>query len=181
MPAATLTYRQGWRESLEPGFNPGTVRIEQQGDIIKVEAHLVDDHIVDPDVKLNDHAYNQGDVFELFIMAEGESHYHELHTTPGGVRLQLKFVVGERLDVKKATRWDDFFTVTTERVSDGWKACLTIPVAHISDLKPTPTRWKIACGRYDYRPDGSKILSNTAPLRLCSFHRHHEWPVYDLA
>lgn len=178
---AILTYAQGWLEALQPGFNPGTVRIEQHGDVIELEAHLIDDAIVDPPVKLNDHAYTKGDVFELFIMAEGENHYHELHITPGGVLLQLKFQVGVPLDCEKATRWESFFTASTERVADGWIARYSIPVAGISDLKPTPTRWKIACGRYDYRPDGGLIHSNTAPITECNFHRHQEWPVIDLA
>jgi len=177
-----LTYGQSWLPSPTPTLNPATVRIALEGDHLKVEARFTDGNIQDPCAKFNETAFGKGDVFELFIRAEGDAHYHEIHVTPGNALLQLRFRAGESLDLKNALVWERLLTSSTERVEGGWVARFDLPLVNITSQSPLPTRFRIACGRYDYQPGQARpIISNTAPLSEPNFHRHHEWPWYDFA
>src|SRR5690606_248272 len=133
---------------------------ERKGDTLEIEAQLTDADICCHPAELNDEAYKQSDVFELFIRAEGDSHYHELHISPDNALLQLRFP-GPRngpLDVEKAKVWEPLFTSSTERTADGWTVKMSLPLANVSGQQPLPGRWQISFGRYDYRkqPDGSR-------------------------
>lgn len=180
-----LKYGQSWLgDDEKPLRNPGTVRLERRGDTLFVEARLRDENICDPEAKFNDEAYKHGDVFELFIKGEGDDHYHEIHVTPSNVLLQLRFEVGEKrpFNLEKARVWEPLLKSSTEKVDGGWIARYEVPLANLSDQKPLPTRWQVGCGRYDYQPGLEKpVMTNTAPLTVCDFHRHAEWPVYELA
>jgi len=180
-----LTYGQHWLPQLEPDFNPGKVILQRRGDVLEIEAILTDSDIHDSPAAFNDEAYRHGDVFELFIKAEGSSTYYEIHVTPSNVLLQLRFTVGEPLDLDKARIWDSQFLESgTEHFDGGWKARLKVPLSKLTSQNPIPALWKIACGRYDYIPNENgrrrSRISNTAPLTAPNFHRHQEWPVYDL-
>jgi len=177
-----LTYGQPWLPAPSPTFNPGTVRIAREGDRLKIEARLTDWDIHDPCAKFNETAFQSGDVFELFIRAEGDAHYHEIHVTPGNALLQLRFTAGESLDLEKALVWEPLLASATEAVEGGWVARFDLPLANITGRSPLPTRYRIGCGRYDYQPGQAKpVISNTAPLTEPNFHRYEEWPVYEFA
>ena len=179
-----LVYGQSWKPTLDASFQPATVRVTKHGDVLELEARLMDSHIHDVPAAFNEEAYRKCDVFELFLKAEGDEHYHELHVTPSNVLLQLRFRVGMPLEVEPAKVWEAIMTSSTERVEGGWIARFTLPLTHFTEQRPVPNLWKIGCGRYDY--DASKgekglTFSNTAPLTAPNFHRHWEWPVLDLA
>ena len=177
-----LTYGQAWLPAALPQFNPATVRVARRGDHLHVEARFVDPAICDPQARFNDIAFLRGDVFELFIRAEGDAHYHEIHVTPGNALLQLRFTAGGSLDLDEALVWEPLLTSTTERVEGGWVARFDLPLANITAQTPLPTRYRIGCGRYDYQPgQASPVISNTAPLTEANFHRYEEWPLYDFA
>lgn len=182
----TLTFGQSWLETPLPALQPATVQLRRVGDTLELEARICDTAIHSPAAKFNEMAYTKGDVFELFIKGEGDSHYHEIHVTPDNVLLQLRFEVGAKrpFDIPKALVWEPLLTSSTERFEGGWIARFSLPLGNISSQKPLPTQWKVGCGRYDYKAqeDGSfkPILSNTAPITACDFHRHQEWPVLDL-
>ncbi len=177
-----LVFGQSWLPEGEPAFQPATVRVWRAGDVLELEARVTDAFITDPPAEFNDYAYTQGDVFELFLKAEGDRGYHEIHVTPSNVLLQLKFEAGSTLPLNadNAKIAEKILQSSTERTADGWVARFSFPLETATPLRPIPRLWRIGCGRYDYRADGSKVLSNTAPLTLCNFHRYWEWPVVDL-
>ncbi len=185
-PIYELVYGQSWQPELDAGFNPGKVTVRRCGDILEVEAVLTDSDIHDPPAAFNDMAYTKGDVFELFIKAEGDGHYHEIHVTPSNVLLQLRFKVGEigKIAIEKALVWEPLLTSSIERFEGGWIARFSLPLANVTDQRPFPALWKISCGRYDYASKATEgtrpRISNTAPLTVANFHRHDEWPVLDL-
>ena len=183
-PSHELIYGQSWQPELDPGFNPGKVILQRCGDTLEVEAILTDSEIHDPGAKFNEEAYRFSDVFELFIKAEGDTLYHELHVTPSNVLLQLRFEVGKPLNVETAKIHEPILTSSVERTETGWIARYSLPLGNITQLRPIPNLWEIACGRYDYKPNAPEgtrpRIANTAALSAPNFHLHHEWPVLDL-
>jgi len=177
-----LTYGQPWLPAPQAEFHPGRVRLERRGDILEVEARLTDPEIHDPPAEFNDEAYRHGDVFELFLKAEGEVMYHEIHVTPSNVLLQLRFADGKLPGaIADALVWEPLLESSTERTGEGWIARYRLDLARFTQLRPIPADWRIACGRYDYQEGGkTRVISNTAPLTLPKFHRHWEWPVIHL-
>jgi hypothetical protein len=183
-PVHELIYGQSWQPELDPRFNPGKVILQRCGDTLELKAILTDNEIHDPRAEFNEYAYTKGDVFELFLKAEGDDVYHEIHVTPSNVLLQLRFSVNEPLNVDKAKVWEPLLNSSVERFEGGWIARYSLPLGNVTQLRPIPTRWKFGCGRYDYNPNAPEgtrpTISNTAPLTVANFHRHGEWTLLDL-
>jgi hypothetical protein len=185
MNPTTFTLRQNWQQAPDEGFNPGEVSVTFHGDSLEVEARFIDRHIRDYPAKFNDLAFLNGDVFEVFLMAEGDDDYHEVHVTPSNVLLQLHLRCGNRprdpQDAVDSRVWQPLVESSTELIDGGWIARVVCDLANFTKQRPLPNQWRAAFCRYDY-PDGAQnpIVSSTAPLTARDFHRYQEWHILSL-
>lgn len=86
-----VPYGQAWRAEDETGLAPAAVALAHHQGELAIYAELSDTDIFNPVREHGAHAYQHGDVFEIFLRAEGAENYFEHHVTPGNITLQLSF------------------------------------------------------------------------------------------
>lgn len=175
--APALPFLQGWRESPEPDFRGGVVRVGWNADGLWVLARMKDDCLFTRVTADNQRIWMLGDVFEIFVRDMTGEEYLELHTAPNGHRLQLRFPSERTFSEIKArrVRLDDMvvaeplFRARVRTVAGGWEV-----LACITALKGKFLRASFS--RYDYRDAGSEpILSSTSAHREINFHDQDAW------
>ena len=183
--------RQAWRAEPEPDLLPARVRVGWSESAMLVEAELSDRDIFNPITEFNQTAFNNGDVFEIFLRPEWQTPYFEFHITPSNQLLQLRFAdaqqvrqlpsvgtLDERLAGKKI--WDQRITssVRVEAAAQRWLVSVAIPFAMVVEtgaMQPG-ARWLCSFCRYDHtRGRSAPVLSSTSPHAQCNFHRQEEW------
>ena len=185
------TMQQAWRAEPEPDLLPARVRVGWSREAMIVEAELSDRDMFNPVTEFNQAAYNQGDVFEIFLRPEWQAAYFEFHITPGNQVLQLRFANDQEIQHLPATGslderlaahkiWKSRIT-SAVRVDPGtqrWFVSVVIPFALVVEtgaMQPG-ARWFCSFCRYDYtRGRSAPILSSTSPHAKCDFHRQQEW------
>ena len=177
--------RQAWSGIAEPRFRGGVARMARTDAALLVEAELEDADVFNPVAAFNEPAFLQGDVVEIFLLPEGTDRYIELHSTPDGCLLQLRWTVGWRerrapglspLDFRDSLIASPVAKVLTRRTSGGWSAFLEIPFALAKALPSGPAVWRAAVCRYDYtRGEEKPVLSSTAAFPKVDFHLPDYW------
>ncbi len=188
--APTLAFAQHWGASLEPSFQPGTIRIGWHGDSFYYLAELQDSHPHTSATARNQHLWLLGDVLEIFAGVHCAPSYIECHTAPNGEILQLHWPSPEALAESKNSpegiapfmRLDDSATFAATTTPHGWNVLGRIPAPFVSPAPHatlTGAIWDINFGRYDYTAS-TPTLSSTSPLTQPNFHRRTEWTTIHL-
>lgn len=168
-----LAFGQAWLPALEPGFQPGRVRVASDGAQLLVEAELMDRDVFNPVTEFNTPFFLAGDTFEIFLQAAGVRGYCEIHIGPANQKLQLRFPGWEEraqfLNHRFAT---PVIVSATQLLVDGWAVRAAVPFSLLGPAE----EWRVAFGRYDYRRgSATPVISSTAPHPVLDFHRPREW------
>jgi hypothetical protein len=187
--ATPCFFRQAWLDKEETGFSPGVVRTAGQGNLLLVFAELTDVDIFSWATKLNQRAWELGDVLEIFLRPAETESYFEFHVTPNNQRLQLAYPDVYGVAKARSTgRLDEFLIpgdvlqsrTWIEKPLSKWYVYAEIPVSTVtgSCYVRDQMQWRFSFGRYDYtRGTHHPVISSTSPLTQPDFHRQHEWGV----
>jgi hypothetical protein len=185
--AAVMTLGQAWREKPQPDFRPGTVQVGWREDRLWVSANLVDDVPMSSAMAHNEHLWELGDVFEMFLQDLTLPGYAEFHAAPNGRRLQLIFpeedtfarISREELELAQLFKAERLFDYAVTLHPGGWNVLASIPSQVFADVASLAGRsWKVSFSRYDYsQVGGQPVLSSTSPHKILSFHRREDWTV----
>lgn len=181
-----LKLRQSWEPVENPRLRAGEVKWLADCAGIWVAAHLVDDDPHNPLEGFNVEAYRFGDVFEIFLGPGPGPRYWEIHVAPSGAGMQCCFARGWRqLDparqaaaVAAARAAMPGYESWVSRHPEGWGAVVRIPwkTLEMTPRPDEPISLRYAFCRYDYtRGIAEPVLSSSAPLTRCDFHRVEEW------
>ena len=189
--APSLALGQAWREKPEENFRPGTVRIGWQPDALVILAHLQDDALFTAATGDNQLLWSLGDVFEIFLRDLEREEYLELHITPKGHRLQLRFPGSQAIqDLRSGQNTlKDYmidapiFDFSIRTVSGGWAIRARVPLASlgIPGERKSGMALLASFGRSDYADEKSPpVLSSTSAHEELNYHRQQEWTRLDL-
>ena len=185
--ATPCTLRQAWRTRSEPGFAPAVVRTAWRDRTLLVLAELTDTDIFNRATKLNDRAWELGDVLEIFLRPVDQERYLELQVTPENQRLQLRFAGRADLEASRRTGqldahfiWEQAFRSTTWIEPGVWHVYAEIPAETVcgSSVPLDDAQWRFSFSRQDYtRGVAEPVLSSTSPHPEPDFHRQEDWGV----
>ncbi len=156
-------------------------------DSVHVLARLQDDDVYSSSTADQEYMWQLGDVFEMFFRDAEKEEYLELHTTPSGHRLQLRFPSEEIFttqvrtslrSVKEFFVSEPLYDFRLRKVAGGWEVKTKTPYRsiHSGHESPEGRELRASFGRYDYT-QGSKtpVVSSTSLHTKTDFHRLHEW------
>lgn len=179
--------QQAWLGKEQENFQAGSVSLAWQADSLWVSALLPDNEIFSASTADSQPHWIQGDVFEIFIRRETSPVYIELHVTPNGHQLHLRWPQGgiEKIGTKQA-ELEEFmnepraFQAEVKKASDVsmWSAFVKIPASIVPDGTPffPGEKMLLSFSRYDGDKNGmNAVLSSTSPHTQPSFHRQEEW------
>jgi hypothetical protein len=182
-----VSYGQAWRSEDEAGLMPAAVALaHHQGELI-IYAELSDADIFNPVREHGAHAYQHGDVFEIFLRAEGEPNYFEHHVTPDNITLQLSFPTPTAFaeNCTNDPSWSLPFAtaipvpsqVLVQPEIETWRILAVVPLHRIvPGQTPLPDRWRFSFCRYDHTHGREKpVLSSTTPYPFANFHHQEMW------
>jgi len=173
--APAIALGQFWLTQAEPDFLGAEVRVGRVADQLLVLATIPDLDIFTRVTEPNQRTWELGDVFEIFLKPESESHYRELHVTPTNTRTQLGFSAeGASPEILP----DGIFESRVWVESEQWIVLASIPCGVITNRSAIKNgeRWRFSFCRYDAFQDGRKpILSSSSPHPIPKFHRPAEW------
>jgi hypothetical protein len=179
--------QQAWLAEEQAEFLPGTVGLAWQPDALWVLAILPDREIFSASTADGEHLWMLGDVFEIFVQRVSDPTYLELHVSPNGHQLHLRWTEKgmQAVREKKATLEEftadprAFFSKVTRLPENaGWAVLAKIPAAILPDGAPFSPGQELALSLSRYDTDGqgkNAILSSTSPHAVLSYHRLHEW------
>jgi hypothetical protein len=164
---------------------PGRAGIAWAPSSLRVEAVFHGESPHNRAARLNERAWEMGDVFELFLQAAGSSNYVEIHVTPENQRLQLAWPHGGLARVRaKQERLETFLVSDPAWVSsrtrldgDKWHTTVHVPASIFGIARLSPLdRFRAAVCRYHYVGNpSSPVLSTTARLATAGFHQPTAW------
>lgn len=200
IPAASAGCLNGLRSSLEnavpvalgqvggerPGFSAGAVRVVWCPDALLVRADLRDEEVFTRATGDSQYFWEMGDVFEIFLEAEGAGYYTEMHVAPGNHRMHMRIRPEDYLSMKAGTlRPADLmvrppeFESRCEAVPGGWSIEAVIPAEAVQPAGRISgdSRWRGSFCRYDAGSDGrAPVLSSTSCHRgEANFHARADW------
>lgn len=160
---------QPWRAHPEEKFRAGTVRLAWVPGTLIARADLQDDDVRTTAAADNQNLWELGDVFEIFLQAEGSPGYTELHVAPNGKKLHLRFpgkIPGDPAG----------FAASAAAIPGGWRIEALIPpgICGLPDFH-AGQHLRVSFCRYDASGAGTPVLSTSSPHRVISFHRPEEW------
>jgi hypothetical protein len=186
--APVLSFGQAWLPQDEAGLAPGAVALAHDGDELIIYAELFDADIFNPVREHGAHAYQRGDVFEIFLRAEGEGNYFEHHITPDNYTLQLSFpsLTAFAENCSADPDWAKPFATSLSVPSrvfvqpemSLWRLLAIVPLHSIATNREQglSSPWRFSICRYDHTHGREKpALSSTTPYRFANFHHHEAW------
>ena len=182
-----VTMGQAWREADEDALMPSAVAVAHHQDELIIYAEMADADIFNPVREHGAHAYQRGDVFEIFLRPEGAENYFEHHVTPDNFTLQLSFptltAFGEYCssDPDWARPLMTSIPVPSRVLAqpeiETWRVLAIVPLTSIVPAgKAVPNDWRFSFCRYDYTHGREKpVLSSTTPCPFANFHHQERW------
>ncbi len=168
------------------GFSTGTVRIVCCPGALLVRADLRDEEVFTRATGDSQYFWEMGDVFEIFLEADGAGYYTEMHVAPGNHRMHMRIRPEDYLSMKEGvlTPADLMvrppgFESRCEVLSGGWVVEAVIPVEAVQPggRLPGDSGWRASFCRYDAWSDGrTPVLSSTSRHRgKINFHDRADW------
>ncbi len=165
---------------------PGSVRIAWCPDALMVRGELADDDVFTRAKRDSEYFWELGDVFEIFLEAEGAGFYTEMHIAPGNLRLHLKIrpedyasMVADEIFPKDLAVSPPGFQSRFELISGGWAVEAVIPVASVDPkgLLTEESRWRASFCRYNAWRDGRPPELTSTSTHACpvNFHTRSDW------
>lgn len=167
---------QAWLDTLENNFRPAEVKLGCREGTLLVLSTMLDQKIFTRAARDNERLWDLGDVFEIFLRDTTREEYLELHVSPNGHRLQLRFpssetvkkLRGRLLKLEDLIVREPLFDFSTRTTSDGWEVFAEIPT--------TGTNLLASFSRYDYSgAETPPVLSSTSAHAKADYHRQEEW------
>lgn len=167
-------------------FSTGTVRIVWCPEALLVRADLRDEEVFTRATGDSQYFWEMGDVFEIFLEADGAGYYTEMHVAPGNHRMHMRIRPEDYLSMKSGmlTPADLMvkppgFESRCEVVPGGWAVEAVVPVAAVEPRGKISrdSRWRASFSRYDAGSDGqAPVLSSTSLHRgKINFHARADW------
>ncbi len=175
--APVLPFRQAWLEEPAPDFRGGEARLGWTAEGLWVLAAMEDACVFTRAAADHQKMWMLGDVFEIFVRDMAGEEYLELHTTPNGHRLQLRFASDQpighlragHLELDELLVKEPLFRAKVRTAANGWDV-----LACVTAVKGRTLRASFC--RYDYRDaETPPVLSSTSAHREINYHRQHEW------
>lgn len=162
-----------------------SVRVAWNPRELFVRADLDDEDVTTKATRDGEYLWQLGDVFEIFLEAEGAGYYTEMHVAPGNHRLHLRIRPEDYKAMKRKALSPSALMVRPPgfqsrfcKTPSGWSVEAIIP-ARLVDPAGTITpasRWKASFSRYDAWSDGRPpVLSSTSPHKEPNFHSRQDW------
>ena len=182
-----MHFGQAWLPADEADLQPGAVALAHHESDLIVYAELSDTDIFNPVREHGAHAYAHGDVFEIFLRADGAPNYFEHHITPDNITLQLSFPTPTAFaeNCTGDSAWSLPFAtaipvpspVLVQPGLNLWRVLAIVPLARIASMQaPLPRDWRFSFCRYDHTHGRAKpVLSSTTPYRFANFHHQDMW------
>lgn len=181
-----VPFGQAWLDRDETDFRPAAVVLAHHEGELVIYAELSDADIFNPIREHGAHAYAHGDVFEIFLRANGAPNYFEHHVTPDNITLQLSFPTPTTFAEKCTNdpKWSLPFATQIPVRSQAlvqpalelWRVLAIVPLAKITQDGSVPGDWRFSFCRYDHTHGrGKPVLSSTTPYRFSNFHHQDHW------
>jgi len=170
------------------GFSGGTVRIVWCPEALLVRADLLDGDVFTRATGDSQYFWELGDVFEIFLEAEGAGYYTEMHVAPGNHRMHMRIRPEDYLAMKAGSLTPadlmvrpPEFESRCELVPDGWSVEAVIPSGAVQPGAriSRDSIWRASFSRYDAGSDGrDPVLSSTSFHRKkINFHAREDWRI----
>jgi len=180
---------QTWERRESPRFQSGSVSMAWEPDALTVFAHLPDRDVFSASRSDGEELFRLGDVFEIFIRRGDSEEYLELHVSPNGHQLHLRWTeakfrrhgAGVPLQEFKADPRAFSSRVEILENEKAWSALIRIPAEIFSEGQAfrQGERFAVSFSRYDVDrrgwARGFYTLSSTSPHQAANFHRFQEW------
>ncbi|HSI84463.1 MAG: hypothetical protein ACAI35_20520 [Candidatus Methylacidiphilales bacterium] len=189
-----LELGQAWLESPEETFAPGKAWFAITPADVIVGVEFTDKDIFNPATRLNELGFLTGDVMELFWKPSSGEAYYEIHVSPMGQILQLKFPgpqptgkpkpgvpkVPVEQRIKPFMITEPLFAIRLLRVNpdESWGCVVAVPKILMRGASKgfRGEDVTVSVSRYDYtRPEPVPTVSSTSQHMAKSFHRSSEW------
>ncbi len=177
----SLEMSQAWLPTPESGLLPARVWLAVTGSHFVILADLEDRDITTTARQHNDPLWEMGDVFEIFARHAGRPEYHEFHTAPNGVTLDLRYprLHAPRTEGVERYMVEPHFSarVHCEPAQNRWRVAVEIPAARLvpREWLTAPSEWRFSFCRYDCGPDRAPVVASTSPHTKADFHRGEDW------
>lgn len=169
-----------------PDFSSGTVRIVWCPEALLVRADLLDGEVVTRATGDSQYFWELGDVFEIFLEADGAGYYTEMHVAPGNHRMHMRIRPEDYQSMKAGTLTPadlmlrpPEFESRCEVVPGGWAVEAVIPSETVQPggRISRDSLWRASFSRYDAGPDGrAPVLSSTSRHEgKINFHARADW------
>ena len=179
--------RQAWLPKPEAGFAPALAHVGWRTGSLLLYVDLTDTDIFTRATADNQHFWELGDTFEIFLRPVEQELYLEFHVTPNNLHLQLRFANAETTKrIRKTGAFESviinepvFESKTWVHPNAGrWFIYAEIPVISVME-KPAPlpgSKWLFSFSRYEYaRGRKEPVISSTSPHSVPDFHCQEEW------
>lgn len=173
----------------------GKVKFIHHDDYLLCLADLSDSNVIQHNNLGSPVLFTSGDVLEIFLQAENQQCYWELHFGPDGqIRAFLFYVSGGKYEqvkldgLKTEVKLDGTLNQGADR-DMGWRMLAVIPLAELYrrgstitgiplPSKKVPARWKLMVGRYNYLDLNLKTKELSQIVKATgkpNFHRQKSW------
>lgn len=178
----------------------GKVKFTHHDDYLLCFAELYDSNIIQRNNLDSPVLFTGGDVLEIFLQAENQQCYWELHFGPDGqIRALLFHVRGGKYEqvkldgLKTEVKLDGTLNQAADR-DRGWRILAVIPLAELYrrgsaitgvplPSKKVPARWKLMVGRYNYLDRDLKTNELSQIVKATgkpNFHRQKSWATLNM-
>lgn len=169
-----------------PGFSAGAVRIVWCPETLLVRADLRDGEVFTRATGDSQYFWEMGDVFEIFLEADGAGYYTEMHVAPGNHRMHMRIRPEDCLSMKAGmlTPADLMvrppeFESRCEVVPGGWVVEAVVPVDAVQPGGKISgdSRWRASFCRYDAGSDGRVPVRSSTSFHQgkINFHARGDW------
>jgi hypothetical protein len=187
----SLALGQAWQETPDETLAPGRAWFAVTPADVIVGVEFVDADIFNPATRLNELGFLKGDVMELFWKPAMQEAYYEIHVSPRGQILQLKFPgpqtprpKGSQPPVEEHLKQymvkEPLFSIRLLHVRENekWGCVVAVPGTLMrgasKGLRGEDVTLSVC--RYDYsRALPAPTISSTSQHMAKSFHRSSEW------
>ena len=122
--------------------------------------------------------WERGDIFEIFLEADGAGYYTEMHVAPGNHRMHMRIRPEDYLSMKTGLLTPADLMVKPPEFES---RCEVVPGGRVVDaVQPGGkisgnSRWRASFCRYDAGSDGAVLSSTACHQGKINFHARGDW------